>query len=762
MRYLITLALAALVGSLSAAQPIAPEFDFNLDGRCDIVDATLAARYMMGFTGATLVVGLLPNASPAEILLITTTIAETIQVGSLELNGDSTLEGTSDGLLFIRYALGLTNTALTSGVKTGSRDAAQIKTYLDTKCGAQISPFPWPVWTGITPAVPPSATGNTWYVDGTNGSDSNNGRTPTTAFKTIGKVTALDNQGASILAAGDSVLIRKGLYREGIILINGPGGTAVKPITFGSYGDGEVILDGSQKVGPWVRVGTTGSVWRVANPFGPTETPIMVVVNEVPLKQLPQGDNAPGAPIRTVADVTSGSGKWFHDPQFITADMGSADPNTADLIVQKATQDVSHIYFYDKDYLRFAGLTIRGSSSNGLWGYGSHITVEQCNVKFNSKSGISFQAIGGKQASDNAVVYSHVYHNVLSNWPRGNSGYAVSGGGWPGALGWAGNLRPLARGNIVHMNGGEGIISYGSSVGVNTGSALFDQNVSYDNWSVNMYFDNQPTSVARNNLIFNHPVDYNLATTNFIYVGSPFPYDQLGKYNTCLLLADEQNSSDSTNGYANLDASRVYNNLLAGCRIGIGDYGEGAITSLNHGLKNTLIANNTIIMPSQSFPNTGGVFGMLLQDNTSPSGINKNTRTVIANNLVVGYNNDFLIYSKRTGAITGITLKNNLYWSNAAKPFGSGDSVVATYDLAGWKTNTANETNSVFANPQLENAAHFQSPGTHAYLYRNAIQKTGSPAIGAGTSAIGAFTGTYTVDFALQPRDASIWNMGAF
>ena len=92
----------------------------------------------------------------------------------------------------------------------------------------------------------------------------------------------------------------------------------------------------------------------------------------------------------------------------------------------------------------------------------------------------------GATNSDNAVLTSHAYHNNLVNWPRGNNGFAESGGGWPGTLVWSGALRPLARGNIVHMNGGEGIISYGTEAGRQSGSALFEQNVAYDNWSVNM------------------------------------------------------------------------------------------------------------------------------------------------------------------------------------------------------------------------------------------------------------------------------------
>jgi hypothetical protein len=117
--------------------------------------------------------------------------------------------------------------------------------------------YPWRVWTPEIPVVPPSSTGVTYYVDGTNGKDTNNGTTATTAFKTIAK--AIEG-----LSAVDTVLIRKGLYREGIV--NTPTGTASKPITFGSYGDGEVILDGSNKTGIWEQV--NGTIWKTTKAIG--------------------------------------------------------------------------------------------------------------------------------------------------------------------------------------------------------------------------------------------------------------------------------------------------------------------------------------------------------------------------------------------------------------------------------------------------------------------------------------------------------------
>ncbi len=587
--------------------------------------------------------------------------------------------------------------------------------------------YPWPVWTSDPVAVPPSSTGNTYYVDGTLGKDTNDGRSPASAFATI-------KQAVSKIAAGDTVLIRAGLYREGISLINRPSGTATQPITFGSFGDGEVILDGSAKVSGWTQI--SGSVWTAPVTF----TPIAVVVNDAPLKQTYGG----------VSAVTTGSGKWFYDSaaKTITADVGSGvNPNIADIVVPNNNGEQTHVFFYDGNYYTFKGLTIRGSGAAGIWGYGSHITVERCNIKFNGKAAVSFMGAGN---SDNAVLYSHIYHNVLVNWPRGNNNFAESGGGWPGALSWALNYRPLARGNIVYMNGGEGIASYGTQAGAISGSALFEQNVAYDNWSVNMYFDNQPNNIARNNIIFNHPVD----TSTWLKTDNVWPWNELYKYTTCMMLGDEQNSSDATDNYANLANTQVYNNLFAGCRIAIRDYAEGASAIQYHGLKNTLIANNTIILPSTPLPNTS-TMGIFLQDNATSSGINRNTNSFIQNNIIYGFSNEPLIWAENQNALAGITVSNNVYYSTYATPFRLGFDVIQDMSLADWRSLTKVDASSLFADPLLVNVSGFQASGATPYNYRNADLGASSPARGMGMPQP-VFSNNLT------GAVRSVWNAGAF
>jgi hypothetical protein len=607
--------------------------------------------------------------------------------------------------------------------------------------------MPFPLWSPQIPAVPPSTTGNTYYVDGTNGDDTHDGTSLATAFKTLTRATAAT-------ASGDTVLIRKGLYREPLRVGDWAGtntGSAGKPITFGSYGDGEVVVDGSAKVSGWARY--SGNVWTAPVTF----TPIAIVVNDVPLKQVAQNQNGSTAPYEGLAGVTAGSGKWFYDAgqNKIYADMqstlGSADPTAADIVVPNDVGDQQHVFFHG-DYFVFDGLTIRGSGSNGIWGYGSHITVQRCNIKFNGKAGASFQVdSGGSGSTDNAVLLSHFYQNVMTNWPRGNNGFAEDGGGWAATVDFSGNLRPLVRGNIVHDNGGEGIDFTVTMAGFASGHGLVEQNIVYDNWSVNVYFDEEAYNVARNNFIFNHAPDH----SQNLYAGDVYPYNDMDKYSVCVMLGDEQNSSDATNNYANLDFSQVYNNIIAGCRIGLRDYAEGAIALQYHGIKHTLIANNTFILPSATFQNTE-VMGIFLSDNTTPSGINRNVGSTIANNIVYGPVAAPLVWSELAQPLAGITLDYNGYYSTAANPFRTGSNVQNNYALAGWQGAAAADAHSFYADPLLLDVAPFNSPGLNAYDYVSAKLQTGSPALGQGVSQ----ATTFTDNFELIAR--AVWNIGAF
>ena len=585
-------------------------------------------------------------------------------------------------------------------------------------------PSSWKLWPGPVVAVPPSTTGNTYYVDGTNGNDSNAGTSPTAALQTL---AAAINK----VQAGDTVLIRKGLYRGGMPWIT-KSGSPGKPITFGSYGDGEVILDGSPALpaDAWTQV--SGTVWKIVNPGF---TPVAVVVNGVPLHEVNSGQTAaiPAAPQPWIP--APGSGQWYYDSSANTlyADFGtvlgnSGNPNTADIIVPRNgaidSGTFSSTIGYQANYLTFAGLTVRGGTYSGISGEGSYITVVDCQLEFNTRGGLTFVPYSSSLASvGDQALYNLAHDNVLENWPRGNNGY-YSWGGWPMHFGAYACYQCLFQGNIVYHGGGEGILNYGSKTGVATGSNVVRQNIVYDNWSTEIYFDNQPNDIAEDNFVFSHP--------DTTVQGDLLAYWAKG---AALLnapgisLADESNSGPGT-ALAN---STVTNNIVINSVKAINDGCDGSTACATHALINTKITNNTIVLPPDTDAYYGSQYGFYFQYNNGA-----NTGDSVENNVVLGHGvqGDTLFWyftwngtSGPTLLLSGITAQNNQYFllSGATAGFEDGSENLVTFPT--WQIQSGQDGNSSFANPNLVDPTAFDaSPATTpVFDPKDALPPAGSP-----------------------------------
>jgi len=99
----------------------------------------------------------------------------------------------------------------------------------------------------------------TYYVDATNGDDSNDGLSEANAWKTISKVNS------SSFNAGDSILFKRGeVWREQLTVPSS--GSSGNPITFGAYGSGaDPIINGADLVTEWTEESTSWSeIWSLA------------------------------------------------------------------------------------------------------------------------------------------------------------------------------------------------------------------------------------------------------------------------------------------------------------------------------------------------------------------------------------------------------------------------------------------------------------------------------------------------------------------
>jgi parallel beta-helix repeat protein len=113
----------------------------------------------------------------------------------------------------------------------------------------------------------------TYYVDATNGRDTNNGQSEATAWKTVSKVNA------TLFAPGDQILFKKGeVWREA--LNPQSSGTLTNPIIYDAFGTGLIpkLFGSDSKTGPSNWVIENGNVWYAE---GINWTPKMVFHNGI-------------------------------------------------------------------------------------------------------------------------------------------------------------------------------------------------------------------------------------------------------------------------------------------------------------------------------------------------------------------------------------------------------------------------------------------------------------------------------------------------
>ena len=118
--------------------------------------------------------------------------------------------------------------------------------------------------------------GINYYVDFTIGNDSNNGTSPSTAWKTIDKV----NDEMSNFVAGDSVLFKRGDTWDGERLyIENIQGSELNDIVFGAYGNGNKPVINSVLTQTHAWTDTGGNIWKATNP--PADHPERMLINGV-------------------------------------------------------------------------------------------------------------------------------------------------------------------------------------------------------------------------------------------------------------------------------------------------------------------------------------------------------------------------------------------------------------------------------------------------------------------------------------------------
>lgn len=153
------------------------------------------------------------------------------------------------------------------------------------------------------------------YYISNEGSDANNGFTPSTSWQTLNKINNRTFQ------PGDSILFKRGESFYGSFKLKGAGNSSQR-IIFSGYGIGnKPIITGFNTVSTWVNKG--GNVWESATPISTLSSASVVIINGV---NIPMG-RYPNTGWRTIQSATNTS--------ITDATLPATDWTGADLVTRK-------------------------------------------------------------------------------------------------------------------------------------------------------------------------------------------------------------------------------------------------------------------------------------------------------------------------------------------------------------------------------------------------------------------------------------------
>lgn len=605
------------------------------------------------------------------------------------------------------------------------------------------------------PAVPagtPCTNNCTWYIDGTNGSDSYNGFYPTFQggsngpFKTIGKMF---DRYATRDVRGKRVLIKGGRYytrRDGQMEINNNwtyGTQESERFIIAAYDNTEVILDHSfsYNLGAWSNY--SGSIWKstmTGNMAGKTAD--YLVINN---------DFRTYRPKTSLGNVTA-EGHWYFNISdntlYVWTPTAIGDPSNDNVLLGTFSDggwDSPVKLQSGVNYVTLQHLTMQGGDQ-GIYDQGSahnRMILSDLVMRFNTKQAISINL------NDSEVRNSYFWANAMRNWPRArwntssNCEY-ISSGGWPtiysSGNGYSNNV--LISGNVFWQNGGESIGVGGIST--SNPSFIIDGNAIGNSWSVGIYPDSLNNVIIRNNYVAVTEVsDADIADECTTALGKQKVRRRMRSVG--IMIGDE----DPNN---NVKHFEIYNNIVVNAGAAITTYFE----SNPNGLIDSIISNNTVMHNLGTLESGVDCYGLSFNNS-----FGDNNNSVIVGNIVY-FNNSAMTcravnYLGAGEMDSGVTWDNNLYYAPGnSTPFNYKGT---SYGFSNWKTQTGQDANSINSNPQFT-MTEVLTPwwktlfGVTGNTYKLLAS---SPAIGAASD----MSTYYTTDYEGNNRTGT-WDVGAY
>jgi hypothetical protein len=283
----------------------------------------------------------------------------------------------------------------------------------------------------------PGASGTTYYVDATGGSDSNNGTATGTAWQTLAKIAS------STFNAGDRILLKRGeVWRESLLFPSS--GTANNPIIISDYGTDSANapeINGSTVVTGWVQDGATARWYKT----GWTFSSQAVFQNDVPL-------------LRKASTGAMVSGSYFYDSGASRLYVQMSDDSNPSTKTVEATTGPAQYYglisFVGKTGVKVQNLAFKKSNHYSVLiqdGSG-YITVE------NNAFHHSYQNVIEAKGALNAARSNNIYVRDNTGLKNGVARYYMATGESEAVfVSFVGVIDGEVTGNTVTDQGGEGI-----------------------------------------------------------------------------------------------------------------------------------------------------------------------------------------------------------------------------------------------------------------------------------------------------------------
>jgi parallel beta-helix repeat protein len=344
----------------------------------------------------------------------------------------------------------------------------------------------------------------TYYVDATNGKDSNNGTSVATAWKTIAKVNA------SKFIPGDQILFKRGkIFRETLVVPSS--GAPGNIITFGTYDNGaQPAIYGSENVQQWLSV----------------TVPLYVSNLSWPCKQVFQ-DGEKLLNKSSLKDLVAGS--WYQDPASMQLYVITSDQTSPITHIMELSKRDHGITLSQKSYVKVTGFNIKQTNGIGAINIVSSMynVIDSCDISNGYGTGILIEDnSNGNVISNNKVSFSY--------YSEGTYQFYCSNG-----------IMVRYGSNETTITGNEFFSNYGSGVFISdTSRNIIDRNTIHDNGSGGIDVNDPGSSdnMVKDNLVFrNGQIDVdeqgisffnsgagNIARGNTVYEQKGGPSDGIG------------------------------------------------------------------------------------------------------------------------------------------------------------------------------------------------------------------------------------------